>query len=93
MIQAQIAKTTIRAPFSGKIGLRNISPGTYVTPTTLITKLVSANQVKISFSIPEKYASEVENNTDIKFTIPNNPEKFTAKSTLSSLKLKLLLEL
>lgn len=57
LIQAQIAKTTIIAPFSGKIGLRNISPGTYVTPTTLITKLVSANEVKISFSIPEKYAS------------------------------------
>lgn len=80
MIHAQIAKTSIRAPFSGKIGLRNISPGTYVTPTTLITKLVSSNQVKISFSIPEKYASEVENNTNIQFTIPNNPEKFTAKN-------------
>lgn len=79
LIQAQIAKTTIRAPFSGKIGLRNISPGTYVTPTTLITKLVSSGQVKISFSIPEKYASEIENNATISFTIPNNPQKFTAK--------------
>lgn len=79
LIQAQIAKTTIRAPFSGKIGLRNISPGTYVTPATLITKLVSSNQVKISFSIPEKYASEVENNTIIQFTIPNNNQKYSAK--------------
>lgn len=79
LIQAQIAKTTIRAPFSGKIGLRNISPGTYVTPTTVITKLVSSSQVKISFSIPEKYASEIENNASILFTIPNNPQKFSAK--------------
>jgi membrane fusion protein, multidrug efflux system len=79
LIQAQIAKTTIKAPFSGKIGLRNISPGTYVTPTTIITKLVSSSQVKISFSIPEKYASEIENNTSILFTIPNNPQKFSAK--------------
>ena len=79
LIQAQIAKTTIRAPFSGKIGLRNISPGTYVTPTTIITKLVSSSQVKISFSIPEKYASEIENNSSIQFTIPNNTQKFTAK--------------
>ena len=79
LIQAQIAKTTIRAPFSGKIGLRNISPGTYVTPTTLITKLVSSGQVKISFSIPEKYASEIESNSSITFTIPNNPQKFSAK--------------
>ena len=79
LIQAQIAKTTIRAPFSGKIGLRNISPGTYVTPTTVITKLVSSSKVKISFSIPEKYASEIENNASIQFTIPNNPQKFAAK--------------
>ena len=57
LIQAQIAKTTIRAPFSGKIGLRNISPGTYVTPSLLITNLVNTNQLKITFSIPEKYTN------------------------------------
>ncbi len=79
LIQAQIAKTSIRAPFSGKIGLRNISPGTYVTPATLITKLVSSNQVKISFSIPEKYANGVENNTTVKITMPNSSESFSAK--------------
>jgi membrane fusion protein (multidrug efflux system) len=79
LIQAQIAKTSIRAPFSGKIGLRNISPGTYVTPSTLITKLVSSNQVKISFSIPEKYATGVENNTIVKITMPNSSETFSAK--------------
>jgi membrane fusion protein, multidrug efflux system len=79
LIKAQIAKTTIKAPFSGKIGLRNISPGTFVSPSILITKLVSADQLKISFSIPEKYATEVKNNTPIQFTIPNNSEKYTAK--------------
>jgi membrane fusion protein (multidrug efflux system) len=101
LIQAQIAKTVIRAPFSGKIGLRNISPGTYVTPTILITKLVSANQVKISFSIPEKYAAEVENNTPIQFTIPNNSQKYKAKiyaiepeieTTTRTLKIKAIAE-
>ena len=55
LIQAQIGKTTVRAPFSGKIGLRSISPGTYVTPTTLIAKLVSTNPLKITLSIPEIY--------------------------------------
>ena len=79
LIQAQIGKTTIRAPFSGKIGLRNISPGTYVTPTTLITKLVSSNRVKITFSIPEKYASEINKNAEITFTVPNIQETFKAK--------------
>ncbi|MDQ8014375.1 MAG: efflux RND transporter periplasmic adaptor subunit, partial [Flavobacterium nitrogenifigens] len=41
LIRAQISKTSVRAPFSGKIGLRNISPGTYITPTVLVAKLVN----------------------------------------------------
>lgn len=79
LIKAQIGKTTVRAPFSGKIGLRSISPGTYVTPTTLIAKLVSTNPLKITFSIPEKYATEISKNNTITFTVPNVKETFTAK--------------
>ena len=79
LIQAQIGKTTVRAPFSGKIGLRSISPGTYVTPATLIAKLVSTNPLKITFSIPEKYATEISKNNTITFTVPNVKETFTAK--------------
>jgi membrane fusion protein (multidrug efflux system) len=79
LIQAQIGKTTVRAPFSGKIGLRSISPGTYVTPTTLIAKLVNTNPLKITFSIPEKYATEINKNNQITFTVPNVADTFTAK--------------
>jgi membrane fusion protein (multidrug efflux system) len=79
LIQAQIGKTSIRAPFSGKIGLRNISPGTYVTPTNLIANLVNINPLKITFSIPEKYASQIEKGSQITFTVPNITDKFTAK--------------
>ncbi|MEO5775313.1 MAG: efflux RND transporter periplasmic adaptor subunit [Flavobacterium sp.] len=79
LINAQIGKTSIRAPFSGKIGLRNISPGTYVTPTTLIANLVNTNPLKITFSIPEKYATEITKGSQITFTVPNVTEKFTAK--------------
>lgn len=69
LIQAQIAKTAVKAPFSGKIGLRNISPGAYLTPTTVVTNLVSADEVKITFSIPEKYANEIKINNEIEFTV------------------------
>ena len=79
LIQAQIAKTSIVAPFSGKIGLRSISPGTYVTPTTLIAKLVNTSQVKITFSIPEKYASLMKNNSNITFTTAGSKEIYSAK--------------
>ena len=78
LIQAQISKTLVKAPFSGKIGLRNISPGTYVTPTTNITNLVNANEVKITFSIPEKYVNEVKSNSKIEFTFSGSNEIYKA---------------
>lgn len=79
LIQAQIAKTSLVAPFSGKIGLRSISPGTYVTPTTLIAKLVNNTQVKITFSIPEKYASLINNKAAITFTTAGSKEVYSGK--------------
>jgi membrane fusion protein (multidrug efflux system) len=79
LVAAQIAKTTIKAPFSGTIGLRNISPGTYVTPTTLITNLVNSSQIKITFSIPEKYASQIKVNAKVTFTVSGTTDKFQAE--------------
>lgn len=79
LINAQIAKTSIRAPFSGTIGLRNISPGTYVTAATLIANLVNSSQIKITFSIPEKYASQIKLNSKVSFTVAGAPQNFEAK--------------
>ncbi len=79
LIGAQIAKTAVRAPFSGKIGLRNISPGTYITPTILVANLVNIGKLKITFSIPEKYATEIKANTTLQFTVANSPKNYTAK--------------
>lgn len=79
LIQVQIAKTSVRAPFSGKIGLRSISPGTYITPSILVAKLVNSGQLKITFSIPEKYANKVKMNTNLTFSVSGSTEKYTAK--------------
>lgn len=79
LIKAQIGKTSVRAPFSGKIGLRSISPGTYITPTILVAKLVNIGKLKITFSIPEKYATQVKTNSNLTFTVAGSPEKYTAK--------------
>ncbi len=78
LIAAQLAKTTIRAPFSGTIGLRSISKGTYVTPTTTIAQLVNTSQLKITFSIPEKYASRMRVNSTLTFTTSDSKEEHTA---------------
>jgi membrane fusion protein (multidrug efflux system) len=79
LISAQLAKTTVRAPFSGKIGLRSISKGTYVTPETVVAKLVNTSQVKITFSVPEKYATQIKSGSTLRFTVAGHKEKFSAK--------------
>ena len=79
LILAQIAKASVRAPFSGKIGLRSISPGTYITPTLLVAKLVNISQLKITFSIPEKYANQIKPNSNLSFTAAGSSEKYSAK--------------
>ena len=79
LIKVQIAKTSIRAPFSGKIGLRSISTGTYITPMILVAKLVNIGKLKITFSVPEKYASQIKTDIDLNFTVSGSKEKFIAK--------------
>lgn len=79
LIDAQIAKTSVRAPFSGKIGLRSISPGTYITPSLLVAKLVNISKLKITFSIPEKYANQVKKNSNLSFTVAGSTEKYNAQ--------------
>lgn len=79
LIKAQISKTSVKAPFSGKIGLRSISPGTYITPAIMVAKLVNTGKLKITFSIPEKYASQVNSNSSIDFTVSGSKVVYTGK--------------
>jgi membrane fusion protein (multidrug efflux system) len=55
--QSLIAKTVIRAPFSGVAGLRQVSPGAYVSPSSVIATLQQVSNVKIDFTLPEAYGN------------------------------------
>jgi membrane fusion protein, multidrug efflux system len=77
-LQAQLAKYVVRAPFDGKIGLRYISEGAYISPTTRIANLTSLNPVKLDFSIPAKYAQNVAKGSKVQFSIDDNDEKYSA---------------
>lgn len=78
IVKTAIRKTEIRAPFSGKLGLKNISPGAYVTPATIATTISQVSQLKLQFSIPEKYGAQLKNGQNIDFTIDGVQKKFTA---------------
>lgn len=66
--KAQLAKLQIRSPFSGVIGLRNISTGAIVNTTTLITTIQQTNPLKLDFSLPEQYQGMVKTGATIQFT-------------------------
>lgn len=78
LLKEQIRKTEIIAPFSGIIGLRYVSEGGYVTNTTPIATLQQLQEVKVEFSIPEKYASKIGKGDKITFTTEGNEETYTA---------------
>jgi membrane fusion protein, multidrug efflux system len=72
--QAQLAETEIKAPFDGIIGLRHISEGGYVTPDIVAATMQDIDPVKVEFSVPEKYASQIKNGTPILARIGQSPE-------------------
>ena len=77
LIRTQISKTEIYAPFSGQIGLRQVSPGGFVSSSTLVARLQQTDPVKVDFAIPEKYRGKVQKGTLIKFRVEGNDSSFT----------------
>jgi len=78
VIKAQIARTVVKAPFSGVIGLRNVSPGGYLSPSTSIATLVNTDPMKVTFNIPERYRSLVKPGSKITFNVASSRRNFTA---------------
>lgn len=77
--QAAIAKTEVRAPFSGVIGLKNVSLGAVISPATTIATLQQIDQLKIDFTVPEKYTDAVNVGDVIRFMVDGQDETFNGK--------------
>ncbi len=77
--QAQIAKTELKAPFSGVIGLRNVSLGSYINASSQVANIQILNPIKVDFTVPEKYSSQVKVGETITFTTEGSPERYTGK--------------
>jgi membrane fusion protein (multidrug efflux system) len=75
MLNAQIDKTVIKAPFSGKLGLRMVSIGAYVTPQTILGTLQQTEKIKIDFTVPETYASLVTIGSTVNVLVNGSDEK------------------
>ncbi len=78
IIQTEIARTVVRAPFSGKLGLKEISTGAYVTPASIITSIQKTSGLRIDFNVPEKYTSLIKKGQYVNFNVDGSERNYTA---------------
>ena len=78
LIESNIAQTELRAPFDGVIGLRQVSVGTYASPTTIVAKLTKISPLKVEFAVPERYANDVKTSAGLDFTLEGKLNTFHA---------------
>ena len=78
IINTAIDKTVIRAPFSGKLGLKAISTGAYVTPQSVIATMQKTADLKIDFSVPEKYTNQIKTGQYVNFTVDGSNRNYSA---------------
>lgn len=78
LLEAQLQKTRVYAPFDGIIGLRYVSTGAYISPSTVIATLYNNSPAKIEFAVPSRYSSQIAPGKKIRFTIENDTTRVFA---------------
>lgn len=80
-LDAQIAKTELRAPFSGQLGIRQVSVGSYLSPTVSVATLQQINPIKIDFSLPQRYSRNIRLGQIVTYELEGKPGKLQATIT------------
>lgn len=78
VLKVQIRKTEVIAPYDGVIGLRSVSLGAEVTPSTPLATIRAENQLKLDFSVPEKYSNQVHTGNVVHFTVQGDTTEYNA---------------
>lgn len=78
LLRVELAKTVIRAPFSGKIGISKVYLGAYVTPGAELVMLQDQSSIKINFSVPEKYLPLIQIGDKVRFTSELSDQEYVA---------------
>lgn len=73
--EAELAQHNITAPFSGRIGLKQIDIGDYVNVGESLVSLEEIDPLRIQFSIPDKYINQVKTGNTINIDVSSSPDK------------------
>ncbi|MCG8306521.1 MAG: efflux RND transporter periplasmic adaptor subunit [Cytophagales bacterium] len=75
--EARLAKHKLYAPFDGIIGLRQVSEGSYLSPSDFVANIYNINPIKVEFSVPGKYSSMINKGDSISFSTEASENIFT----------------
>jgi membrane fusion protein (multidrug efflux system) len=75
LLNVQIARTTVRAPFSGVVGQRMVSLGDYVTTSTPLLTLQTVDPQRAVIEVPERHAASLKPGQTVEFSIAAEPQK------------------
>lgn len=78
LLMVMIEKAKIRAPFSGKTGIRRVSTGAYLVPGQVLTSLEDLSTLEVEFAVPQDQAGAVAVSNRLEFRIAGNPNVFGA---------------
>lgn len=69
VLELQIERTTVRAPFAGAVGQRFVSVGDYVTSETRLLTLQTRDPQRVVIEVPERYAGQLQRGQRLEFTV------------------------
>ena len=75
LARAQLSKTRIVAPWSGLAGRRRVSPGAYLKSGDVITQLARVDDMKVAFSVPERYLGDLKRGVSVLLSTPAYPHE------------------
>lgn len=80
LLELQIERTTVRAPFAGVVGERFVSTGDYVTSETRLLTLQTVDPQRAVIEVSERHATQIRRGQTVEFTIAAQPGRvFTAQ--------------
>lgn len=79
LIRVRIERNETRAPFGGRLGLREVSLGAYVGPGDALTTLQSEAMLQVDFSVPERYQERIQEGAAIQLEVRGVQNRFTGR--------------
>jgi membrane fusion protein, multidrug efflux system len=78
LIRARIDRTEVRAPFDGRIGLRQVSVGALIDPSIVVATLQTTHALKVDFAVPERYLGAIRTGLALQLRVSGVDRAFKA---------------